>query len=223
MRPTRNLTRSRTSASVVRGNVSANGRTWSTVTIRPSSCLLGRRDRDAGARGPGSFPSIPVSRPPAEVDHSVLDRDLQVDAPQSAIAVCDREYLRRILDNLIDNAFKYGRPPVRIEVTGDSGHVGFTVLDSGRGVAAEDRAKVFNRFERLDSMSGHGLGLGLSVVQGLVEAMGGDVRIEEAPGGGAAFRTLFPRPKRSMLEDALMDTVGLAAAPTSPVRSSSVS
>ncbi|MET1012221.1 MAG: hypothetical protein ABWY83_07555, partial [Actinomycetota bacterium] len=75
-------------------------------------------DRDAGARGPGSFPSIPVSRPPAEVDPSVLDRDLQVDAPQPAIAVCDREYLRRILDNLIDNAFKYGRPPVRIKVTG---------------------------------------------------------------------------------------------------------
>ena len=112
---------------------------------------------------------------------------------------------------------------MRIKVTGDSGHVGFTVLDSGRGVAAEDRAKVFNRFERLDSMSGHGLGLGLSVVQGLVEAMGGDVRIEEAPGGGRRSGSCSPRPKRSMLEDALMDTVGLAAAPTPPVRSSSVS
>lgn len=159
----------------------------------------------------------------AAADHSVLDRDLQVDASQPAIAVCDEEYLRRILDNLIDNAFKYGRPPVRIEITGDSGHVGFAVLDSGRGVAAEDRAKVFNRFERLDSMSGHGLGLGLSIVQGLVEAMGGDVRIEEASGGGAAFRVLFPRPKRSTLEDALVDTAGLAAAPTPPVPSSSVS
>src|SRR5688572_22014039 len=84
----------------------------------------------------------------AAADHSVLDRDLLVDASQPAIAVCDREYLRRILDNLIDNAFKHGRPPVRIKVTGDSGHVGFAVLDSGRGVAAEDRAKVFNRFER---------------------------------------------------------------------------
>jgi signal transduction histidine kinase len=112
---------------------------------------------------------------------------------------------------------------VRINVTEDSGHVGFAVLDSGRGVAAEDRAKVFKRFERLDSMSGHGLGLGLSVVQGLVEAMGGDVRIEEAPGGGAAFRILFPRPKRSILEDALMEAVGLPATPIPPVPSSSVS
>jgi two-component system sensor histidine kinase KdpD len=161
----------------------------------------------------------------AAADHSVLDRDLQIEASQPAVAVCDREYLRRILDNLIDNAFKYGKPPVRIVVTGDSGHVGFTVLDAGRGVAAEDRAKVFDRFSRLDSMSGHGLGLGLSVVQGLVEAMGGDVRIEEAPGGGAAFRILFPRPKRSMLEDALTEAAGpgdvLAHAPVVP--SSSVS
>lgn len=159
----------------------------------------------------------------AAADHSVLDRDLLVDASQPAIAVCDREYLRRILDNLIDNAFKHGRPPVRIEIIGDAGHVGFTVLDSGRGVAAEDREKVFNRFERLDSMSGHGLGLGLSVVQGLVEAMGGDVRIDEAPGRGAAFRILFPRPNASMLEAALDDTAGFATAPTPSVPSSSVS
>jgi two-component system, OmpR family, sensor histidine kinase KdpD len=159
----------------------------------------------------------------AAADHSVLGRELQVVASQAAVAVCDREYLRRILDNLIDNAFKYGRPPVRIKVTGDSGHVGFAVLDSGRGVAAEDRARVFDRFERLDSMSGHGLGLGLSVVQGLVEAMGGDVRIEEAPDGGAAFRILFPRPRRSMLEDALTNAADLAATLTPPVPSSSVS
>ena len=157
----------------------------------------------------------------AAIDHSVLGRDVQIDASEPTVVVCDREYVRRILDNLIDNAFKYGQPPVRIVVTGDSGHLGFTVLDSGRGVAAEDREKVFDRFKRLDSMNGHGLGLGLSVVQGLVEAMGGDVRIEEAPGGGAAFRILFPRPERSLLEDALSDALGSVATPVVP--SSSVS
>jgi two-component system, OmpR family, sensor histidine kinase KdpD len=157
----------------------------------------------------------------AAADHSVLGRDLQVAASQPAVVVCDREYVRRILDNLIDNAFKYGQPPVRIVVTGDSGHLGFTVLDSGRGVAAEDREKVFDRFERLDTMNGHGLGLGLSVVQGLIEAMGGDVRIEEAPGGGAAFRILFPRPDRSMMEDTLNEALSSLSAPVAP--SSSVS
>jgi signal transduction histidine kinase len=152
----------------------------------------------------------------AAADHSVLGRDLQIAASQPAVVVCDREYVRRILDNLIDNAFKYGQPPVRIVVTGDSGHLGFTVLDSGRGVAAEDREKVFDRFERLDTMNGHGLGLGLSVVQGLIEAMGGDVRIEEAPGGGAAFRILFPRPERSELKDALSEALSSLSAPVAP-------
>jgi two-component system sensor histidine kinase KdpD len=155
----------------------------------------------------------------AAADHSVLDRDLQVDASQSAVVICDREYVRRILDNLIDNAFKYGMPPVRIVVTGDLEHLGFAVLDSGRGVAAKDREKVFDRFKRLDSMNGHGLGLGLSVVQGLVEAMGGEVRIDEAPGGGAAFRILFPRPERTMLEDALTEALAPGSAPVTPSRS----
>jgi K+-sensing histidine kinase KdpD len=70
-------------------------------------------------------------------------------------------------------------------------------------------------------MNGHGLGLGLSVVQGLIEAMGGDVRIEEAPGGGAAFRILFPRPERSMLEDTLNEALSSLSEPVAP--SSSVS
>lgn len=159
----------------------------------------------------------------AAADHRVLDRELHVTAPHGAVVVCDREYMRRILDNLVDNAFKYGQPPVRIEVTGDAEHVGLAVLDAGRGVAEADREKVFDRFKRLDTLNGHGLGLGLSVVQGLVEAMGGDVRIEEAPGGGAAFRIRFPRPERTMLEDALAEALGpgSASAPSAP--SSSVS
>ena len=156
-------------------------------------------------------------------DHRVLDRDLHVTAPHGAVVVCDREYMRRILDNLVDNAFKYGRPPVRIEVTGDTDHVYLAVLDAGRGVAEADREAVFDRFKRLDSLSGHGLGLGLSVVQGLVEAMGGDVRVEEAPGGGAAFRIRFPRPERTLLEDALAEALGPGSASTPSTPSGSVS
>jgi two-component system, OmpR family, sensor histidine kinase KdpD len=145
----------------------------------------------------------------AAADHSVLDRDLQVDASQPAIAVCDREYLRRILDNLIDNAFKYGRPPVRIDVAADDRAVTLSVLDAGRGIDEADRERVFDRFQRLDTINGHGLGLGLSVVQGLVEAMGGDVRVDEAPGGGAAFTVRFPRPEPSGVEDALAERLGV--------------
>jgi signal transduction histidine kinase len=143
----------------------------------------------------------------AAADHSVIDRQVDVKAPLDAVVVCDREYVRRILDNLIDNAFKYGRPPVHIEVGLDDEAVTLSVLDSGRGIAEEDRERVFDRFERLDSINGQGLGLGLSVVQGLVEAMGGEVRLEEGPSGGAAFRIRFPRPLPPSVEGSLADTL----------------
>ncbi|HUF59914.1 MAG TPA: GAF domain-containing sensor histidine kinase [Actinomycetota bacterium] len=155
----------------------------------------------------------------AAADNGLLDREIQVTAPHAAVVVCDRAYLRRVLDNLVDNAFKYGRPPVRIEVAGEAEHVWLSVLDEGRGVPEADREKVFDRFKRLDAMDGHGLGLGLSVVEGLVEAMGGTIRAEEAPGGGAAFRIRFPRPAHTIFGDALADAVGSgsqAPAPTSP-------
>ena len=129
----------------------------------------------------------------AAADHEVTDRHVDVVAPPEAIAVCDREYVRRIVDNLIDNAFKYGRPPVRIEIEAKGASVLLSVLDAGRGIPEQDRDRVFDRFQRLDTINGHGLGLGLSVVQGLVEAMGGEVRVEEAPGGGAAFLIRFPK------------------------------
>jgi signal transduction histidine kinase len=154
----------------------------------------------------------------AAADHRVLDREIHVMAPPTAVVVCDREYVRRILDNLVDNAIKYGGPPVRIEVTGEAAHITLSVLDAGRGVAEADREKVFDRFERLDS-NGHGLGLGLSVVQGLVAEMGGSIRAEEAPGGGAAFRIVFPRPARTTPEGALAGSASSRAAPSEIQRS----
>jgi two-component system, OmpR family, sensor histidine kinase KdpD len=150
-------------------------------------------------------------------DHGLRDQEIQVTAPSAAVVVCDREYIRRILDNLVNNAFKYGSPPVRIELAGEAEFVWLSVLDAGRGVAEADRDKVFDRFHRLDTMNGHGLGLGLSVVQGLVEAIGGVIRAEEAPGGGAAFRIRFPRPARTMLEGALTDMRAPAASLASPI------
>jgi two-component system sensor histidine kinase KdpD len=155
----------------------------------------------------------------AAADHGVLDRQLHVSAPNEATVVCDREYVRRIIDNLVDNAFKYGQPPVRIEVTTDARSVSLAVLDAGRGVAEADRQRVFDRFHRLDTMTGQGLGLGLSVVQGLVEAMGGDVRVEEAPGGGAAFRIRFPRPPEPVADESLIGIRTKVPAPALAPRS----
>jgi signal transduction histidine kinase len=149
----------------------------------------------------------------AAADHEVTGRHVDVVAPPNAVVVCDREYLRRIIDNLVDNAFKYGRPPVSIEVRVGVSYVTLAVLDAGRGIPEQDRERVFDRFQRLDSINGHGLGLGLSVVQGLVEAMGGEVSVEEAPQGGAAFRISFPRPESAGPGPGLADALHRAATP----------
>jgi K+-sensing histidine kinase KdpD len=89
----------------------------------------------------------------------------------------------------------------------------------GRGgwVAEADRDKIFDGFHRLDTLHRHGLGLTLSVVHGLVEARGDTISIEEAPGGGAAFRIRFPRSAATMSEDALVGGTDPMATTSSPI------
>jgi signal transduction histidine kinase len=91
--------------------------------------------------------------------------------------------------NLIENAHKYGKAPVRITVQPTEDHVVLSVVDSGPGIPPELRERVFERFYREDpNGTKPGMGLGLSIVRGLVESCGGAVWVEDAPGGGAAFR-----------------------------------
>jgi len=122
-------------------------------------------------------------------EFEVADRPVEVDVPGTAPVIADPESLRRIIDNLLDNAFKYGAPPVRVVVEHDGDRIVLSVTDGGPGVPVEDRERVFDRFSRLDrGREQPGLGLGLPIVRGLVVAYGGSIWIEEAPGGGAAFR-----------------------------------
>ena len=121
-------------------------------------------------------------------------RELAVSAPDGPVLVQARaESLRRVLANLVDNAFKHGGTHVRVEVVAATEHeddVELLVVDDGPGVAAEDRERIFERFSRLDqNRQTPGIGLGLSIVQGLVVACGGKVRCEDGPGGvGTAMR-----------------------------------
>lgn len=107
---------------------------------------------------------------------------------ESALALGEDESLRRIIDNLIGNASKYGAPPVRVDVAEEPSRIVISVLDGGPGIPKADRERVFERFQRLDQdRSRPGIGLGLSIVRGLVRALGGVVWVEDAPEGGAAF------------------------------------
>jgi two-component system sensor histidine kinase KdpD len=129
----------------------------------------------------------------AATDFSVTDRMVDVVAPDHLEVIADREALRRVIDNLLDNAFKHGAPPVVATVREDDRHVVLTVADSGHGIAEGDRQRVFDRFHRLEANRwSPGLGLGLSVVRELVLESGGSIWIDESAGGGAAFSISLP-------------------------------
>lgn len=135
----------------------------------------------------------------AALDAQVAGRPVEVDAPEECDVHADPEAVRRIVGNLIENAHKYGRPPVRVTIQPFGDQVVLSVVDHGLGVPAPERERVFERFHRLDpNGTKPGMGLGLAIVRGLVEASQGRVWVEDGPGGGAAFRVVLPSPVGSV-------------------------
>jgi len=109
---------------------------------------------------------------------------------------CDADQMVRVLTNLIDNARKYSPPEGAIFVTVTEGPstVSVSVRDEGPGIPKERRAEVFDRFRRLgERPEKPGAGLGLYITRCLVEAHGGTIRVDEAPGGGADFNFTIPQ------------------------------
>jgi PAS domain S-box-containing protein len=101
----------------------------------------------------------------------------------------------RILFNLLENAIKYSpdKSVIKISVQKDRKMVVTGVSDQGIGISPEDRGKLFELFERLDSGSrSQGLGLGLVVCKRLVEAQGGQISVESEPGKGSTFYFTLP-------------------------------
>lgn len=101
--------------------------------------------------------------------------------------------IEHVFGNLVDNAIKYCPPKATVTIAAKAvdGVVSITVTDTGPGIEAAHRERIFERFYRVDagrSRAVGGTGLGLSIVRHWVEAMGGTVRAEEAPGGGTRFR-----------------------------------
>lgn len=121
--------------------------------------------------------------------------ELRLAADRPAVGRWDRLRLEQVLTNLLSNAVKYGAgKPVEVAVAAGEGKAVLTVRDQGIGIAAADQARIFDRFER--AVSGYeygGLGLGLYIVRQIVEALGGDVRVDSAPGAGATFTVELPQ------------------------------
>jgi two-component system sensor histidine kinase KdpD len=102
------------------------------------------------------------------------------------VAMADAGLLERVLANLIDNALRYAPDSmVRVNAGQVGGRVLINVVDEGPGVAKGAAEQMFEPFQRLgDTDNNTGLGLGLSVAKGFVEAMGGTIQAADTPGGG---------------------------------------
>jgi two-component system, OmpR family, sensor histidine kinase KdpD len=121
---------------------------------------------------------------------------IAVDVPEALPCVLvDPVRLEQVLANVLDNARRYGGDGlVRVDARHDGSAIELRVVDHGPGIPNAERERVFSHFYRLDSPSraGGGTGLGLAICRGLLEAMGGRIWVETAPGGGAAFVIHLP-------------------------------
>jgi len=128
---------------------------------------------------------------------------IAIDVPPEASHVDgDPAKLHDILRNLLENAVNYSPDgaDVRLGATRVSGVYTITVADSGPGIPAEDLARVFERFYRVDKSRSRpgGTGLGLAIVKHLVELHGGEARADNAERGGAVFTITLPTPVRAV-------------------------
>ncbi len=118
-----------------------------------------------------------------------LEFDLPRDLP---LVRADESQLERVFSNLIENAVKFSPPgaPVRITAGVGSGRVTVRVIDQGRGIPSQQRARVFEPFFR--GRTGSGSGLGLAICRGFVEANGGQIALQSGANRGTAFAVSFP-------------------------------
>lgn len=106
--------------------------------------------------------------------------------------------VKEVAWHLLSNAVKYGAPGSPIEVVVRANpRVRLEVHDRGPGVPAQDRERIFQRFERMEKGAIVGVGLGLAIVRRIVDMYGGEVWVEGNPGGGSIFIAEFPGPAGS--------------------------
>jgi signal transduction histidine kinase len=128
---------------------------------------------------------------------------LEVDVPEGLPEVqLDKEALGQALINLVNNAIKYSQDEkqIRIAVREQSGRLLLSVADRGIGIAKSEQKKIFEKFYRAENSLVHdtkGSGLGLSLVRHILDAHGGAVEVESAPGKGSTFTLALPLASRA--------------------------
>ena len=137
--------------------------------------------------------SVAAAQPAAAAAGLTLETDL----PASLVAVVDGQRMGQAVDNLISNAIKYtpAGGEICVRLATDLDGIELSVTDSGVGIDAADRGRLFTRFFRsreAAEQSIQGVGLGLSITKSIVESHGGRIEVESEPGRGSVFRVRLP-------------------------------
>ncbi len=125
-------------------------------------------------------------------DHGI--RLIVPDDGQNIESIGEFRRVLQIMLNLCNNAIRYAPDgsTVTISMEKRGQNAAISVADQGAGIPVDDRSKVFEKFERLGRSGDGGSGLGLYISRRLARAMGGELEVEDAPGGGALFRLTLP-------------------------------
>ncbi|WP_376985736.1 sensor histidine kinase [Bosea sp. R86505] len=153
--------------------------------------------RDGRASGSMAATDMPALLQTICDDFADLGHIVVYEGPMRASAVCDADQMTRAVNNLVDNAIKFGgRAVVKLDDT-DSAAIAIEVEDDGPGIAPDEREKVFAPFYRSDLArtlkEGSGFGLGLSIVRAIAEAHRGSLTLADREGGGLRVRIAWPR------------------------------
>ncbi len=133
------------------------------------------------------------------------DLALTVEAPGDLIVRSDRVKLGRVVENLLDNAFKFcHKGEIRLVAESTVGGVAVSVIDTGTGIDPQDQARIFEDFVQVQNRerdSRKGFGLGLAIARRLAHQLGGQLHLESQPGRGSRFTLLLAQPRVRNSED----------------------
>ncbi len=141
---------------------------------------------------------VKLTREVCEEMSSVHGQQFRVEAKGAVSGYWDPNGLRRILENLMKNAYKYGAPqsPITTRVSEDGDFARLEVHNTGNPVPLEDQGKLFRPFQRAHAAQASGQsgwGLGLTLVKGMAEAHGGSVSVESSAEKGTTFSVRLPK------------------------------
>jgi two-component system OmpR family sensor kinase len=161
--------------------------------------LLALARQDPLSRAPDlTVVSLPSCAEQAASDVAALAASRHIELRHGALAQADilgdaeslRIMVRNLLDNAVRHAPEYGT--VQIDLAIQNSVVALTVQDSGAGIPASERARVFDRFYRISGTSSSGSGLGLAIVKAIADRHAATVELNDAPLGGLTVKVTFP-------------------------------